>query len=139
MRAYLAYAAAIVLVVIIAVQPAAAFTALGIPFISSCDFVYTQPFAAGDLTIVEFNSFNSRCLDFETTSIDFPVFDRFSDDGISNDLAPGSTQIATDDLAASANVLPFGPVNLAFPSISQTVLQQAEYDRTYFFIDSISE
>jgi len=138
-RVYLAYAVAIALAVAIAIQPAAAITALGIPFISSYDFVYTQPFSVGSLTILEFNSFNARSLDFETTDIDFPVFDRFCEDGISNDLAPGSTQIATDDLAASANVLPFGPVNLAFPSISQTVLQQAEYDRTYFFIDSISE
>lgn len=126
------------MIVAIAIQPAAAFTGMGIPFISSCDFVYTQPFAAGDLTIIEFNSYNARTLDFETASIDFPAFDRFNADGISNDLALGPTQVTSDDLRASANTLPLGPVNLAFPSISQTVFQQAEYERTYFFIDSSS-
>lgn len=135
MRAYLAYAVAMVCVIIVAVQPAAAFTEMGIPFISSCGFVYMQPFSSADLTITEFNSARAASLDFETLDIDFPMFS----DGFS--AGPAIGPFASDGISlgagASSNVLPFGPVNLAFPSINQTVLQQAEYERTYFFIDVV--
>lgn len=134
MRAYVAYAI-IIIFALIAVQPVMAFNEMGIPFISSCDFVYMEPFSSTDLTIIEFNSARLDQLDFETIDIDFPMFE----DGFA--AGPTVGTFAADniglDTGASSNVLPFGPVNLAFPSISQDVLQQSEYQRTYFFIDTI--
>ncbi len=116
------------------VQPAAAFTDMGIPFISSSGFVYMQPFSAGDLTIIEFNSARAATQDFETLDIDFPLF--------AGGIAAGPTAGALESDEASigagstSNVLPFGPVSLAFPSIEQTAFKHAEYERTYFYIDS---
>ena len=70
-----------------------------------------------------FNQDTATATDFENININFPVFDQLNDCGLSNTLALGPTQVCTDGTTASANVLPFGPVSLAFPSISQTVDQ----------------
>jgi hypothetical protein len=40
--------------------------------------------------------------------------------------------LSPPELSASANVLPFGPVNLAFPDIDQTVIQTQEVTHTDF-------
>jgi hypothetical protein len=133
-RAYLAYAATITLLLIFTVQPAAAFTDMGIPYISSCGFVYMQPFSAADLTITEFNSARAATRDFETLDIDFPLFtDGFASGPTAGALESGDVTLGA---GATSNILPFGPVNMAFPSIGQTTFKQAEYERTYFYIDS---
>ncbi len=124
-----------VFVLMVAVQPAAAFTEMGIPFITSCGFVYMQPFSFADLTITEFNQARAASLDFETLDIDFPMFsDGFSAGPTVGPFASDGVSLAA---GASSNVLPFGPVDLAFPSVNQTVFQRCEYERTYFFVDVI--
>ena len=136
MRVHLAYAIVIVIFMFAAVQQAAAFNELGIPFITSCDFVYTMPFSNTGLTIVEFNQATLASHDFETMDVNFPI----TADGIV--AGPTSGPFTADGITlgpgAKSNILPFGPVNLAFPAIGQTVFQTQDYQRTYFFVDFIS-
>ncbi len=75
-----------------------------------------------------FNQDTAFATDFENVNIDFPMFT----DGTSLGATAGT--VATDGVAltGTANVLPFGPVNLAFPSISQTVEQTQEVTHTDF-------
>ena len=83
-------------------------------------------------TTSAFNQDTATATDFENINIDIPVFDHFNCDGLNNNLDLGATAISADDFTASANVLPFGPVNLAFPSISQTVIQNQTVTHTDF-------
>jgi hypothetical protein len=68
-----------------------------------------------------FNQDYASATDYENIAIDFPVF------GDGYTLGSTVGQVAADGVnigaGGSSNVLPFGPVNLAFPSISQTVDQ----------------
>ena len=79
-----------------------------------------------------FNQDTACATDFEHIDINIPVFDKFTCDGLSNNLDLGATAIKGDDFSATANVLPFGPVNLAFPSICQTVDQTQHVTHTDF-------
>jgi hypothetical protein len=122
---------------IIAVQPAMAITQMAIPFITTCDTIYMEPTEFADLTLVEFNSASMSDASTHTLNIDFPVF--FDNIGLGPMVA--SNAVDVDGISgsdrASLNVLPFGPVNLAFPSISQTADETHTYERTYFYSDSI--
>jgi hypothetical protein len=79
-----------------------------------------------------FNQDTAAATDFEAININFPV----SADGV--DL--GATALSGDlsglgvtgNGTATANVLPFGPVDLAFPDISQTVDQTQDVTHTDF-------
>ena len=79
-----------------------------------------------------FNQDTAAATDFEAININFPV----SADGV--DLGPTTVSGALSGLGvtgtgtASANVLPFGPVNLAFPDISQVVDQTQDTTHTDF-------
>jgi hypothetical protein len=101
-----------------------------------------------------FNQDTAKATDFETVDIQFPVhFGKLGLGATTLDAAlgvgvDGENNVdplglgITDDVAAglgigdelgigaavkaTANVLPFGPVNLAFPDISQTVVQKQE-------------
>jgi len=81
-------------------------------------------------TTSAFNQDTATATDFETINISIPI----TADGI--DLGASVGPLAADGVAlgagATANVLPFGPVNLAFPSISQTVAQTQEVTHTDF-------
>jgi hypothetical protein len=81
-------------------------------------------------TTSAFNQDTAVATDFETLDIDFPVF------GDGFELGASVGPICGDGIelgkGASANVLPFGPVNLAFPSISQTVEQTQSVTHTDF-------
>lgn len=132
MRAHLAFAIVLIIAAAIAAPPAMAFTEQAIPFVTTCDTIFMQPLSTTDATIVEFNSANSSATSLETLDIDFPVFDRHDGDI----LALGPTAISADGLTATANMLPFGPVDLAFPSISQTADETYSCQRTYFFVDT---
>jgi hypothetical protein len=81
-------------------------------------------------TTSAFNQDTATAFDFEELDIDFGIF---SDDTV---LGPAKGPICADGInlgaGASSNVLPFGPVNLAFPSISQTVDQRQEVTHTDF-------
>jgi hypothetical protein len=79
-----------------------------------------------------------NCTDIEVLDIDFPVFDDIppaktvlgpttADDGEISDGA-----VETDGVS-TANVLPFGLVNLAFPSIRETVNQTYSATSTGFY------
>ncbi|AFD00123.1 hypothetical protein Mtc_1369 [Methanocella conradii HZ254] len=84
-----------------------------------------------------FNQDTATATDFENISIKFPAyFDdvNFGPSVVSAVLGGGGNNQVDEaavegllgnglDLKATANVLPFGPVNLAFPDISQTVNQ----------------
>jgi hypothetical protein len=78
-----------------------------------------------------FNQDTAVATDFETLDIDFPVFgDGFNLGASVGPLSAGDPVVLGK--GASANVLPFGPVNLAFPSISQTVEQTQSVTHTDF-------
>ncbi len=79
-------------------------------------------------TTSAFNQDTAVATDFETLDINFPPF---TDDTV---LGPVANGACVDGVAVtgSANVLPFGPVNLAFPSISQTVEQTQTVTHTDF-------
>ena len=81
-------------------------------------------------TTSAFNQDTAVATDFENINISIPI----TADGI--DLGASVGPLTADGVAlgagASSNVLPFGPVNLAFPSISQTVDQQQSVTHTDF-------
>ena len=133
-RVHLACAIILAIFLVVAVQQAAALNELGIPFITSCGFVYTMPFSNTNLQITEFNQASLVDHDFETTDIKFPI----SADGIV--AGPTAGPFAADGISlgsgATSNILPFGPVDLAFPSLGQTVDASSAYERTYFFTDT---
>ena|SRR5271157_14842 len=100
-----------------------------------------------------FNQDTANATDFENISINFPVsFDGVNLGATTADLGVGvgvgnGTGIGTDGTGIgigngdgagglgaklTANVLPFGPVNLAFPDISQTVDQTQSVTHTDF-------
>ena len=135
MRAYLAIAVAILLVSAIVAQPVMAMV-IAIPFITTDCAVFTYPVSSTALTVLEFNSQSATTHDAEDLNISFPLF--------SNDIVAGPSlgsftgNDITPGIDASANVLPFGPVDLAFPSIAQTVNQSCASQRTYFYTDTFS-
>ena len=135
MRVYVAVAM-VLLTMDIAAQPAMAFTEISIPFITTDCAVLTFPNANTALTILELNSASTSITSAEKLDINFPLFA----DGI----AAGPTKVAgasTIDgvsfgAGASANIIPFGPVNLALPSIAQSADEIIACQRTYFFTDT---
>ena len=135
-RVHLAYALVVAIFLASAAPQAAALDELGIPFITSCGFVYMMPFSNTNIQITEFNQASLVDHDFETMDLKFPI----TADGIV--AGPTAGLFAADGVSlgsgASSNILPFGPVDLAFPSIDQTVFQSEAYQRTYFFVDAIS-
>ena len=76
-----------------------------------------------------FNQDTAFALDNESVNISIPIFGNGVDLGASV-FAPGTFDGATG--LVSGNVLPFGPVNLAFPSIQQNVLQVQNVSHTDF-------
>jgi len=134
-RAYLVYAITLIIAITMAVQPAMAYTQQAIPFITTCDTIYMAPTEFADATIAEFNSVNIVDTSVETLNIDFPAFA----DGAHLGPVAASGTVAIDGVLgtdrASFNVLPFGPVNLAFPSIKQTSNETRTCQRIYFFTD----
>ncbi len=111
-------------------------------------------------TTSAFNQDTACATDFENIDIDFPAYfdglhlgastlnlgvaDADSSGSIVDpaaaDAVPGAAAAAADGVAdafgvgatATANVLPFGPVNLAFPDIEQTVFQTQQVTHTDF-------
>jgi hypothetical protein len=79
-------------------------------------------------TTSAFNQDTATATDFETLDIDIPVFG----DGFELGAVAGPAAVDGVSIGGSANVLPFGPVNLAFPSISQTVEQTQTVTHTDF-------
>ncbi len=77
-----------------------------------------------------FNQDTAFATDFENVNIQIPVFGPGFDLGAT--VGPATADGAVLGAGATANVLPFGPVNLAFPSISQTVNQTQAVTHTDF-------
>ena len=138
MKAHIAIAIGILVILAISVQPASAVSVISIPFVSTNCMTFVNPNSNTALTIEEFNSASTTSSDLEAININFPL----SADGINAGptLLQGSSAIDGVNLAGSAtsNVLPFGPVNLAFPDISQTVAASCNSQQTYFFTDNFS-
>ena len=134
MKAYLAYAIVLLIAIALSIQPVFAITQQAIPFINSCDFIFMVPTEYSNLFVAEFNSVSTIDSSLETLNIDFPAFD----DGIHTGPLTGMANVdgPPGKIQGSANVLPFGLVDLAFPSVSQTVNDTHAYQRTYFFTDS---
>lgn len=71
--------------------------------------------------------------DIENLQIDFPI----TADGLGLGPTSGTTAIDNDiglSTRGTSNILPFGPVNLAFPNVHQDVTQELETTDTGFFI-----
>jgi len=98
---------------------------IGMPFISTDCVTYAMPASFGGYVCIEFNSTFLEQRDFEKLNIDFPL--------ITDSIATGPL----DAGISTNNVLPFGPVDLAFPSMSQVVDQSIKYSDTYFFTDTL--
>lgn len=119
-------------------RPVMAANVIAIPFITSDNFIFSEPLSSNALTVEEFNSASTASRSAETLDISFPAFSGdtalgpslFSDGVLSNGATAGSLR--------STNVLPFGPVDLAFPSISQRADESLAYERTYFFTDTFT-
>ncbi len=106
-------------------QPASG-AVTGIPFVMTDSALFTEPLSSTALTIEQYNSsclFNSHA---GSVAMSFPLF--------SDDTASGPTEGAS----ASSNILPFGEVSLAFPSIIQRTNDRLAYEQTYFFTDTFS-
>ena len=89
------------------------------------DVITGEDFSIEHPTSQIFHQQTQTAIDRENLSINFPVFT----DGV--DLGP--TAIDVGDAGATSNILPFGPVDLAFPSIHQDVDQSIETTSTGFF------
>jgi hypothetical protein len=98
---------------------------IGMPFISTDCVTYAMPASFGGFVCIEFNSTFLEQRDFEKLNIDFPLF--------TDAIVAGPTNTGE----STNNVLPFGPIDLAFPSISQIADQSIKYSDTYFFTDTI--
>src|SRR5512146_2546035 len=88
---------------------------IGMPFISTDCVTYAMPASFGGFVCIEFNSTFLEQRDLEKLDIDFPLF--------TDATVAGPAVMDADSGETTANVLPFGPVNLAFPSISQVAHQ----------------
>jgi hypothetical protein len=114
---------------------------IGMPFITTDNVIYSMPASFGGFLCIEFNSTSLKQRDLEKLDIDFPLSADIP--GAKTALGPASAGVGASvggislGAGSTANVLPFGPVNLAFPSIRQTVDQSMDYQDTYFFTDSL--
>jgi hypothetical protein len=112
---------------------------IGMPFISTDCAIYAMPASFGGFLWTEFNSTSLTQRDLENLDIDFPLLADISGD--KTVLGPTEGTASADGISPgagpAANVLPFGPVDLAFPSIRQTSDQSIEYRDTYFFSDTL--
>jgi hypothetical protein len=128
--------AMVILALAMAVQPATAFSEISIPFITTDCTLFAFPNANTALTVLEFNSASTSVTSTEKLDINFPLFA----DGMAAGPAKISGASAIDGASlgagASANIVPFGPVNLALPSIAQSADETVAYQRTYFFTDT---
>jgi len=99
----------------------------------SGDFSFGNDFGRAKDTQNLFHQKTLQTIDDESLNINFPVFDSFNSGSANNILAPGPAEVKGDELTGSANVLPFGPVDLAFPDISQIVFQSIAASSTGFY------
>ena len=138
MRTFIVYSIVLAFILVAAVHPASALSAISIPFITTGNAVFTSPNSNTALTILEFNSASTTSQDLEAVNINFPL--NADDLNAGPTVLQGSADIGgiTTSGSATSNVLPFGPVNLAFPSIAQTVSQSYGSQQTYFFTDTFS-
>ncbi len=96
----------------------------GIPFAVTDNVLFMKPVSTTALTIEQYNSSSLFGSHASHCAISFP---QFSD---------GSTFGPTMGTGTSSNVLPFGQVSLAFPSMSQRTDDELTYEQSYFFTDT---
>lgn len=137
MRSIVAHVIVLAFAVAVAVQPAGAVSVISIPFITTNCAIFEFPNSNTALTIEEFNSASNVVTDAESFNMKFPLFSDGIDTGPLKAGAGSAIDGATLGTGAKANILPFGPVNLAFPSQTQTVAGTYTSQRTYFFTDTL--
>ncbi len=128
--------AVMVFALAIVVQPAMAFTEISIPFIMTDCAVFTFPNANTALTILEFNSASTSLTSAERLDINFPMFADGIVAGPAKATGVSTINGASLEAGSSTNIIPFGPVNLAFPAIAQSADETIACQRTYFFTDT---
>jgi hypothetical protein len=135
-KGHLVHAIVFLMAIVFAIQPAMADTIHAIPFYTTDCAMFIQPTCITTVTITEFHQANTSCVSLEKLDIDFPAFSGLP---ASTVLGPTMGTVSADGLSlgagSSANVIPFGPVDLALPSIRQTTDDIASCQRTYFFSD----
>jgi hypothetical protein len=121
MKAYGAKVLALAVAFIMFIQPAAAFTEMTAPFVTTDSTVFVEPFEFADLTITEFNQTN------------------FAEDHIGSlDISsPAPAGNATSDHIVPDHGEVSGPVSPVLPSMKQSMADNFAYDRTYIFIDRL--
>ena len=112
---------------------ALAFAVLALPvYADLVPTTYGFPVIVQNGSTSAFNQDTANATDFEAININFPV----SVDGLNLGATTLTGGLSADGInagaTATANVLPFGPVNLAFPDISQVVDQTQDVTHTDF-------
>jgi hypothetical protein len=121
MKAYGAQVLAVAIAFILLIQPAAAFTEMTAPFVTTDLTVFVEPLEIADLTITEFNQTNF-------------AEDHIGSLDISSPTLVGNTtldHILTDQGDLSGSVSP------VLPSMRQNMADNFAYGRTYVFIDRL--
>jgi hypothetical protein len=135
-KGHLVHAIVFLMALMTAIQPATAITIHAIPFYTTDCAMFIQPTCFTDLTITEFHQVNTSCASLARLDIDFPAFSGLP---VSTVTGPTTGQVSADGLSlgtgSSANIIPFGPVDLALPSIRQTTDDIVSCQKTYFFSD----
>lgn len=125
--------AIVIIVIIMMIQPAAGLTTISIPFVSTGCTAFMAPLANTACTIEEFNSASAFANSAETLDISFPLS---GDSLFKRSAANDNAGISNNDGSLTSNAVPFGSVDLAFPSIAQAAIENAGAQRTYFFTDT---
>lgn len=121
MKANAVKALVLAIAFIVFIQPAAAFTQMTAPFITTDSTIFVEPFQFADLTITEFNQTNY-------------AEDHIGNLDISSPALADSTAFDQTILDQGANP---GLVSPVLPSMKQNMADNFTYDRTYLFIDTL--
>ncbi len=79
-----------------------------------------------------FNQDRAQAVDIELSNIDFPLFGNSTVTGPLSAGGGGSIDGSGFGGGVQANILPFGPVNLSFPSMHQASIQAQDVTHTDF-------
>ncbi len=121
MRAYIAKALVLAIAFIMFIHPAAAFTEMTAPFITTDSTVFVEPFEFADLTLTEFNQTNY-------------AEDHIGNLDISSPALVGNTAFDQAIFGQGASPDFVSPV---LPSMKQNMADNFTYNRTYLFIDRL--
>ena len=104
-------ALAMAIALVLLAQPAAAFTDMAIPYVTTDSTVFVEPFQYADLTITEFNQ------------------TQYTEDHL------GDLEITGPSFSGIQASDQSGMLNPILPSLTQNIADNFTYDRTYLFTD----